>query len=226
MNSEDRQKLRDYDRSSLEFQGRCARLVQLDVYLNVDAFVEALISVSDVDVDLEDIANPPSYEVVADNQYFYTRSENVLKFYQVAPQQPFDGEDCEDLEHELIETVVINDQLCLDLNYEAGDSQYLIDQINRPMDLGETLLEIAQYYVDIEIEHVHDAVDVPASVRHERSVSSWWSVSDRLAHKLRKHNELVVEWNGHDLWGRETGGQSVYSDREIEDIVILDDYGL
>lgn len=51
--------------------------------------------------------------------------------------------------------------------------------------------------------------------------SNWlevWSVSDYLAKELEDEDEFVFEYNGHNLWFRETSGQAISMDSVIEDI--------
>ena len=49
-------------------------------------------------------------------------------------------------------------------------------------------------------------------------VFEYWAVTSWFGEKLKAHGELVAEFFGLVIWGRQTSGQAIYVDAVIDDI--------
>lgn len=70
----------------------------------------------------------------------------------------------------------------------------------------------------IPCDDVEQAYDEAEEDEYSRDILEWWAISERLATRLRMHNEALIDNEYGTWWGRTTSGQAIYMDSVIEAI--------
>ena len=88
-------------------------------------------------------------------------------------------------------------------NHVYHNVSYLVQELSKDEKYMDELMEVQVNYC--EDDNVEEALE-------------HWLVSDWLANRLREHNEMVIDFMGLTIWGRQESGQMIALDAVIQSI--------
>ncbi len=114
-------------------------------------------------------------------------------------------------------TIIIptsNPQNCSTINMEMEKERLVNREVLCNVSfLVEELIGQEKYFEDL-IELIGEEDDEG----NMAEVFEYWAVTSWFGEKLKAHGELVADFFGLVIWGRQTTGQAIYADAVIDDI--------
>lgn len=229
--------------SASDIQREARNFVQQHVYCNVgmlvDYSIKKSVEDSDAPISYEELGlevDPSEWdaekcrayladqfdrdwEYVTDEPWLYGQSEAHLEEVREWIQDNYGDDE--------VPAIYLNDDGTV-RSLDEWSAEQLHTFINNTTAGGHTWeditgVEFETTVADEEDEHEDELDKAREYIRDNadpKEVYEWWAISDYLACKLKEYDSVIVDGGGCTIWGRETTGQAIYMDGDIQEIVV------